>query len=200
MATVAAPSRTAARSRRSTAASFVSTVLVNSSGTVDVGSASLTATGNYTQTGGVFRLAGGSVQSNNALNFQGGLIDAHGTINAAIMNNAMLRPALGGGGLNVSGNVSLLSASNLVFQLGGLTQGSQYGFINVNGSVTLGGQLVLSFVNGFQNAVTGGDTFTLMNSSSAFIGMFANIASGDRLTTSGGEGSFLVTYSAARWS
>ena len=71
---------------------------VNSSGTVNVGSGTLTVAGNYTQTGGNFLLAGGSVQSSNALNFQGGLIDARGSINAAIMNNAMLRPALGGSG------------------------------------------------------------------------------------------------------
>ena len=96
--------------------------------------------------------------------------------------------------MSVTGNVSLLSASQLSFQLGGLTQGSQYGFINVNGTVSLGGQLVLSFVNGFQNAVSGSNSFTLMNSSSAFIGSFTNIASGDRLNTSDGAGSFLVTY------
>ena len=67
--------------------------------------------------------------------FQSGLIDARGTINAAIINNAMLRPALGGTGLAVTGNVSLLGASQLIFQLGGLTQGTQYGFLNVNGNV-----------------------------------------------------------------
>ena len=60
---------------------------------MDVGSSTLTATGTYTQTAGTFRLAGGSVQSNNALNFQGGLIDARGTITAAIMNNALLARA-----------------------------------------------------------------------------------------------------------
>jgi hypothetical protein len=96
---------------------------VSSSGIVDVGSGTLTATGNYTQTAGVFALAGGSVQSNNALNFQGGSIDARGTINASILNNALLRPALGGSGLNQTGNLSLLTGSRLEFQLGGLVQG-----------------------------------------------------------------------------
>ena len=165
---------------------------VNSSGLVDVGNSTLTATGTYTQSAGTFRLAGGSVQSSNALNFQGGLIDAFGNINAAIMNNAMLRPALGGSGLNVTGNISLLSASNLVFQLGGLVQGSEYGFIGVNGTVLLGGQLVLSFVNGFQ--ASGSDVFTLMITN-GLSGSFLNIASGGRLTTSDGSGSFLVDYS-----
>ena len=165
---------------------------VTSSGTVDVGSNTLTATGNYTQTAGTFHLAGGTVQSNNALNFQGGLIDAFGSINAAIMNNAMLRPGLGGSGLAVTGNISLLSSSQLIFQIGGLVQGSEYGFIGVNGTVSLGGQLVLSFVNGFQ--ASGSDSFTLM-STNGLSGSFTNIASGGRLTTTDGSGSFLVDYS-----
>ncbi len=107
---------------------------VTSSGTVDVGNGTLTGTGTYTQTGGSFILTGGTAQLNSALNFQGGLVDARGTINAAIMNNAMLRPALGGSGLAVTGNVTLLGSSQLIFQLGGLAQGSQYGFLNVNGT------------------------------------------------------------------
>ena len=169
---------------------------VNSSGIVDVGNNTLTATGTYTQTGAgsVFRLAGGSVQSNNALVFNSGLIDARGTINAAIQNNAMLRPALGGSGLAVTGNISLLSSSQLIFQIGGLTQGSQYGFIGVNGTVSLGGQLVLSFVNGFMASAS--DSFTLM-STNGLSGAFTNIASGERLTTSDGSGSFLVNYNGS---
>nr|MDQ2868324.1 hypothetical protein [Verrucomicrobiota bacterium] len=167
---------------------------VNSSGTVDVGNNTLTATGTYTQSAGTFRVAGGSVQSNNALNFQAGLVDAYGTISSAITNNANLRPALGGSGLQVTGNVSLLSASRLTFQLGGLTQGSQYGFLNVNGNVSLGGQLVVSFVNNFQNSVNSSNTFTLATSGSAFSGTLANVASGTRLTASNANGSFLVNY------
>ena len=167
---------------------------VSSSGTVDVGSDTVTATGTYTQTGGTFRLSGGSVQSNNALNFQAGLIDARGTINSAITNNANLRPALGGSGLQVTGNVSLLSASQLTFQLGGLTQGSQYGFLGVNGNVSLGGQLLVSFVNGFQNSVNNSNSFTVLSSTATLAGVFANVASGSRLTTTDSSGSFLVNY------
>ena len=103
-----------------------------------------------------------------------------GNINAAISNNAMLRPGLGGSGLAVAGNVSLLSASNLVFQLGGLAQGSQYGFLNVNGSVALGGNLVVSFVNAFVAA--NNNSFTVLSSTAPLTGAFANVASGGRLT------------------
>ena len=169
---------------------------VTSSGTVDVGadSLSITGSGSYTQTAGTFRLAGGSVTSTTALVFNGGLIDARGSMTAALTNSANLQPALGGTGLSVTGAVSLLSASKLTFQLGGLTQGSEYGFLNVNGTVALGGQLVLTFVNGFQNSVTNNDNFTVLSSSSALSGTFSNIASGTRLTTSDGFGTFVVTY------
>jgi hypothetical protein len=83
----------------------------------------------------------------------------------------------------------------LSFQLGGLMQGSQYGFMNVNGIVTLGGQLELVFVNGFGGSVTSNDNFTLINSNSSLAGAFTNAPSGTRLTTSDGSGSFVVSYS-----
>ena len=168
--------------------------VVTSSGTVDVGSGTLTGTGNYTQTAGTFQVAGGTVQSNNTLVFQGGLLSGFGSITADITNSATIRPGLGGAGFAITGNLSLLSGSQLSFQLGGLTQGSQYGFIGVNGAVTLAGNLVLSFANSFQNSVTGADTFTLLTTSGAMSGVFANIASGARLNTTDGFGSFLVTY------
>ena len=166
---------------------------VSSSGTVDVGSDTLSVTGagSYTQSAGTFRMAGGTVTSSTALIFNAGLIDARGTINAAITNGANLQPALGGTGLSVNGTVSLLATSNLTFQLGGLAQGSQYGSLNVNGSVGLNGNLVVSFVNAFQAGNS--DNFTVL-SSTALLGAFTNVASGSRLTMTDNSGSFLVTY------
>ena len=166
---------------------------VTSSGTVDVGAESLTVTGSgtYTQSAGTFRLAGGTVTSSTALLFNGGLVDARGTINAAITNGANLQPALGGSGLVVNGNVTLLSSSKLTFQLAGLTQGSQYGFLNVNGTAALNGNLVVSFVDPFQ--ANNNDNFTVL-SSTALSGAFTNVASGSRLTVTDNSGTFLVTY------
>ncbi len=169
-----------------------SNVAFNNSGTVNATTGTLVFNGGYTQTNGMLDLAGGNVSSNSALQIQGGLLTGFGMINAAVSNNAMLRPGLAPGGLVVGGNVGLLSASQLIFQLGGLVQGSEYGFIGVNGTVSLGGQLVLSFVNGFQ--ASGSDSFTLM-STNGLSGSFTNIASGGRLTTTDGSGSFLVDYS-----
>ena len=173
---------------------------VTSSGTVDVGADTLLVTGSYTQSAGTFRLAGGSVTSTPVMDFEGGLVDAWGTINAAIRNNANLQPALGGTGLTVNGKVALLASSQLTFQLGGLTQGSEYGHLNINGTLALGGQLVLTFANGFQNSVTNDDDFTVLNALGPITGSgrFTNVASGDRLDTSDGFGSFQVDYDATR--
>ncbi|MEP6822649.1 MAG: hypothetical protein ABI946_09905, partial [Chthoniobacterales bacterium] len=166
---------------------------LTSSSLVDIGSGTLSVTGGgtYTQTAGTFRQAGGTVTSSTALNFMGGMVDARGTINSAITNGANLQPALGGSGLVVNGAVTLLSSSQLTFQLGGLTQGSQYGFLNVNGTVALAGQLVVSFVNNFQAA--NNNNFTIL-SSTALTGVFANALPGSRVNASDGSGSFLVTY------
>ncbi len=172
---------------------------VTSSGTVDVGADTLLVTGSYTQSAGTFRLAGGSVTSTPVMNFEGGLVDAWGTINAAITNSANLQPALGGTGLTVNGRLALLASSQLTFQLGGLTQGSEYGRLNVNGTLALGGQLVLTFANGFENSVSNTDNFAVLNSFSVGLGgRFTNVAPGDRLDTSDGFGSFQVDYDATR--
>ena len=166
-------------------------VTFNNSGSVNVNSGTLTVLNGYTQTAGTTRVNGGTLSALGAINIQGGLLTGFGTISAPIQNNAMLQPALAAGGLNVSGNVSLLSSSQLTFQLGGLTQGSQYGYLNVNGTVALGGQLVVSFVNGFQP--TNNNNFTVLNST-GLSGAFTNVPPGTRVTTTDGFGSFLVTY------
>jgi hypothetical protein len=172
---------------------------VTSSGTVDVGADTLLVTGSYTQNAGTFRLAGGSVTSTSVMDFEGGLVDAWGTINATITNGANLQPALGGTGLTVNGRLVLLASSQLTFQLGGLTQGSEYGRLNVNGTLALGGQLVLIFANGFENSVSNTDRFAVLNSLSVGLGgRFTNVAPGDRLDTSDGFGSFQVDYDATR--
>ncbi len=92
-------------------------------------------------------------------------------------------------------NRLLLGASNLVFKLGGLIQGTQYGFLNVTGNVSLGGNLVVSFVNSF--VAQNNDSFTVLSSTAPLSGTFANVASGGRLTEGGTGGSFLVNYSGS---
>ena len=172
---------------------------VTSSGTVDVGADTLAVSGSYTQNAGTFRLTGGSVTSTTALDFEGGLVDVWGTINAAIVNNANLQPALGGTGLTVNGRVILLTSSQLTFQLGGLTQGREYGHLNINGTLAIGGQLVLTFAHGFQNSVTNSDDFTVLNSLSVGLGAaYVTSLRAIGSTPAMASGSFQVDYNATK--
>ncbi|MGI8432952.1 MAG: hypothetical protein ACR2MW_11770, partial [Chthoniobacterales bacterium] len=156
-----------------------------------INGATLNITTPFTQTAGSLTVNASTITSNSALQINGGALTGFGQINAAIQNNALLRPGLGGTGLNVTGNVTLLGASQLSFQLGGLTQGSQYGFLNVNGTVALNGTLLVSFVNSFQAASN--NNFTVLTANSAPTGSFTNVPSGSRVAVTSG-GSFLVTY------
>ena len=101
-------------------------------------------------------------------------------------------------GLAINGNLSLGASAELRFAIGGLTQGTQYDFLSEGGAVqlTLAGTLTLEFANGFQNSVTGANTFTILSSNQNLLGAFANVANGARLTTADGFGSFQVNYGA----
>ena len=167
---------------------------VTSSGTVDVGSdtLSISGSGSYAQTAGTFRLAGGTVTSSTALNFnEGAAIDARGSINSAITNGGNLQPALGGTGLSVTGAVSLLSTSKLTFQW--RTRSGQPIRIPQckRFRTAWNGNLVVSFVNSFKAGSE--DNFTVL-SATALSGSFTNVASGTRLATTDSSGTFLVTY------
>ncbi len=182
--------------RNTGATSFVVTpqVAFNNAGTVNANSGTLVFNGGYTQTAGTTQLGGGDISSTSALQIQGGLLTGSGNIFASINSSATIRPSLGGSGLVVNGNVALMTGSDLSFQIGGLTQGSQYSFLNVSGMVGLDGNLVLSFANGFQNSVAPGDAFTIATATGGVTGIFANVASGARLDTTDGFGSFQVDY------
>jgi T5SS/PEP-CTERM-associated repeat protein len=79
-------------------------------------------------------------------------------------------------------------------QIGGTTPGVTFDRVRVTGSITItNGTLEVSMLNGFVPSPT--DAFTVMSSlSGAFTGSFFNVASGQRLATSDGVGSFLVSY------
>ncbi len=64
----------------------------------------------------------------------------------------------------------------------------------MQGSTSLKGQLLVSFVNGFQNSVTPSNTFTLLQTNNPVAGSFSNVISGGRLNTTDGTGSFMVNY------
>ena len=158
----------------------INTSLSNYGTLVVQSGATLTLNGTFDQSfflgGMVTRLSGGTITSAQPLNFQQGTLAGSGTINA---------------------NVSLSDHMTLAFQLGGTSAGSSmdsYDQLNVNGAFTLAGTLALAFKSSFESLITNSDKFVLLTSTSGLTGSFTNIASGSRLDTTDGYGSFIVNY------
>jgi autotransporter-associated beta strand protein len=97
----------------------------------------------------------------------------------------------------LTGNYSLL-AGTLSIEASGTNQATafqtgKYDYLTVSGTTLLAGDLAVRLINGFVPSNT--TVFTVLNSSGVLSGAFGNVAFGQRLTTAGGEGSFLVTQS-----
>jgi hypothetical protein len=103
------------------------------------------------------------------------------------------------GTLTFTGDLTLEATSKLLIELAGHTQGSEYDFLSVAGNATLGGELEVTFLDGFAAGVQPTDMFTVLTSSgSSGISLaFANAGNGQRLFTVDGLGSFQVNYGLA---
>jgi hypothetical protein len=78
-------------------------------------------------------------------------------------------------------------------EIGGATQGVGYDYIEATEDIVLSGsRLQLSLITGFVPSPT--TTFTILKALDVLAGEFANVANRQRLTTSDGGGSFLVSY------
>jgi hypothetical protein len=170
----------------------------NNTGTVQVNTGTLRfSTYNQNQDDARILLNGGTFSTKNSapLIIQAGSIDGAGTVLASsVTMNGRISPGFSAGKLIFNANLTLQNTSQLLFELGGKTQGTSYDYIDVNAAFTAGGLLNVSFLNGFQSNVLATDTFTLLTANSSITGVFSNAASGARLTTADGFGSFLAQY------
>lgn len=163
-------------------------------GAVLVNAGNLHFDSTFTQSAGSFFLATGSTaQFDQGLNLNAGSFSGSGTVSGNVVNAAQMSPGSSLGQLSITGNLSLLSTSQLTFDLGGNSQGVTYDFLSVGGTASLDGTLALKFTNNFQSIVLPGSSFTLLTASS-LTGTFSNVLNNSRLITSDGFGSFLVNY------
>lgn len=98
----------------------------------------------------------------------------------------------------ITGNYSLGTNATLAIDIGGTTQATafqtgQYDFMTVSGTTVLSGELRVRLAAAFTpgNATS----FTILTSTGVLSGTFSNVAFGSRVTTEGGEGSFVVNQS-----
>lgn len=73
----------------------------------------------------------------------------------------------------ITGNYVQGPSGTLTMELGGTTQGTQYDFLDVSGTATLGGTLIISLFGGFTPRL--GNSFSLIDASGGISGTFATI-------------------------
>jgi fibronectin-binding autotransporter adhesin len=169
-------------------------------GLIDITGGSLALSGSYADAAGRLAVATGTTfSSSNALAFStGSLLSGNGTVTApGLAMSGAIKPGTttSAGLLTLNGGLTLLAPAFTDFVIGGVTQGSQYDYLVVNGNLSLGGNLQVSFINGFDTTVANGMTFDLISSTS-LSSTFLNAPNGSRLTTADGLGSFIVNYGA----
>jgi hypothetical protein len=120
-----------------------------------------------------------------------------GTILGGVTNSGSIAPGASAGRLDIGGGLVLSNGGTLRLELAGYAPGTQFDFISVTGSVTLGGGLAVTLTNNFQSAMTNGASFTVLTSSATLAGAFTNVASGGTLTTTDGYARLTVLYAGA---
>jgi T5SS/PEP-CTERM-associated repeat protein len=82
--------------------------------------------------------------------------------------------------------------AQLQIEIAGSPASFQFDVLEVRGDVVLGGNLQLPLLNGF--VPTAANAYSVLTPTGSLSGAFANVASGQRLATADGLGSFVVSY------
>jgi len=122
----------------------------------------------------------------------GGIVRGEGIIQAEVEvePGGMLAPGFSQGILEID-QLTMNADSMLEIEIAGRGAGLEYDQLLVDHEATVDGLLSVALLHSFTPASN--DTFTIL-ASTGLAGSFANVANGTRLNTSGGEGSFLVSY------
>jgi len=181
--------------RNSAGNALVDVPFTNNNGTVQVTGGRLEFNSTFTQNSGTLNVAnGGTLKFNQGLSLGSGTLSGTGTVIGNVTSGATISPGSSPGTLTFTGGLSLLSTSQLIIEIGGLTQGTGYDFVSVSGAATLAGTLKVNFSNnGFISTINAGNTFTFLTASS-LSGVFANAPNGLQLATEDGLGRFTVNY------
>ena len=166
-------------------------------GALKVSSGSILFASTYAGSGPITLTNGASAQFANAVSFASGTqLSGSGTIAAPSVTSAgSISPGQSPGQLNVTGNLTLLSTSKLLIELGGPAQGTGYDFLSVSGTTLVGGTLQVTFQNGYQWSVKPTDTFTILTAGGGLAGTFANpVLSDGRIASFDGAATFKVNY------
>jgi hypothetical protein len=129
----------------------------SNAGTVVIGNGAVVSVGtaDYTQSGGSTTVDGTLVAANVYLD--GGVLNGAGTIQANVVNAALIEPGDPFGTLTVQGNYTQTATGVLLIQIAGP---KQYGQLAVTGSATLDGTLQVSLLDNYVPAA--GTSFQIL--------------------------------------
>ncbi|MGI9516225.1 MAG: beta strand repeat-containing protein [Pirellulaceae bacterium] len=178
----------------------INPAMFENQGTVQASAGVLIIDNSYSQTAGLTLLDGGTINASTQLDIFGGVLEGDGIINGDVALGGLIRPGVSGtqftGGAAGTLRMDALNMSSSAItevELGGLAQGTEFDYIDVDSNLDLDGVLSLSFFDSFESTVMPLDSFTIMLSNT-LTGAFTNVASGDFLLTDDGFGSFQVHY------
>lgn len=154
---------------------------IDATGTINLQRGALHATTIDHTRGGQFNFTGGRLSVDT---FQGDLVNGGGT----------LAPGTSPGSTTIIGDYTQQVGASLEIELSGTLQGTEFDFVNGTGIASIAGDLELALIDGFMPQAT--DEFIIL-SSNVLVGSFDNVASGTRLDTTDGLGSFVVALDFA---
>ncbi len=145
----------------------------------------------------IFAMSGGTLAAG-TLNFtnlrstdasaNGSFVQSGGTLAPGDIGTA--------GKTSVTGSYTLGANATLIIDIGGITQATAYqngtyDTMSVTGNATLAGSLAIRLINAY--TPPNASSFTVLSSGVPLSGALGNVAFNQRLSTAGGEGTFLVT-------
>jgi len=179
----------------SNAAGTYSGALSGNGGVTILGSGNRTFSGANTYTGATLVNAGrlivnGSLADSSTVTVASGAgLSGNGTIGGATTVNGNLAPGNSPGTLTFGTSLTLGSTATTSFELNGITRGSAYDAIDINGPLTYGGTLTITLGSTF---LTGDQTFDLFS----FTSSSGNLSA---ITLAGAYGSGSFNNSGGVW-
>lgn len=133
---------------------------LQNSGTIQFLAGTLDAQGGFTQSAGFTQFKGGNLKTPTAA-LHGGKLGGIGTLTGDLQNDGgIVAPGFSPGTITINGNYTQSASGALDMEIGGLSAGTQYDQMIVNGTANLAGTLNIVQYNGFSPSA--GTSFQLM--------------------------------------
>lgn len=123
--------------------------------------------------------------------------EVSGETSMTLINKGVIAPGASAGALTLAGGMTFNDTARLEIEIGGRIPGEEHDILIIDfGEMIMAGELAITFINGFENAVQPSDSFPIIdaNLNASLSGSFKNILNSSRILTADGLGSFAVTY------